>query len=77
MSGPPSTIVPTVRPQARKILCVGAVTIYKVSAAGQQTTVAAVPHVANTLSVSRDLKRATIGWIDYHGDAWMYRVVRP
>ena len=54
-----------------------AVTIYKVSAAGQQTTVAAVPHVANTLSVSRDLKRATIGWTDYHGDAWMYRVVRP
>jgi hypothetical protein len=24
-----------------------------------------------------DLKRATMGWADYRGDAWMYRVGKP
>jgi Tol biopolymer transport system component len=54
-----------------------AATIYRVSGPGQQTTVGAIPHVANALTISRDFARATIGWRDYRGDAWMYRVVRP
>ena len=54
-----------------------AVTIYKLSGPGARTTVGAIPHVTNSLSLSRDLKRATIGWREHNGDAWMYRVVRP
>ena len=54
-----------------------AATIDKVSGPGARTTVGTIPHVANSLTLSRDLKRATLGWREHHGDAWMYRVVRP
>jgi hypothetical protein len=33
--------------------------------------------VSNTISLSKDLKRATIMWRENRGDAWMYRVVKP
>ena len=54
-----------------------AATIYKLSGPGARTTVGAIPHVANAVSLSRDLKRATVAWREHKGDAWMYRVVRP
>jgi len=54
-----------------------AVTIRKVTGAGQETTIGGIGHVASTMSLSKDLKRATIMWRDYRGDAWMYRVVKP
>jgi len=54
-----------------------AATIYKLTGPSAQTTVGAIPHVANTLTLSRDLKRATLGWREHKGDAWMYKVVRP
>ncbi|HEY6830702.1 MAG TPA: protein kinase [Gemmatimonadaceae bacterium] len=54
-----------------------AATIYKLTGSGARSTVGAIPHVANALTLSRDLKRATLGWREHHGDAWMYKVVRP
>jgi len=54
-----------------------AVTVRKVSGPGQETMVGAIGHIAGTLSLSQDLKRATLGWREYRGDAWMYRVVKP
>jgi roadblock/LC7 domain-containing protein len=49
----------------------------KVRGPGQVEALGTVPHVAGAVSVSSDLARATIGWRDYHGDAWLYRVVKP
>ena len=43
----------------------------------QSKSVGALGHVANAVSVSKDLERATIMWREYRGDAWMYRVVKP
>ena len=54
-----------------------AVSVRKVTGPGQEQHLGTVGHVATTLSVSRDLKRAAIMWRDYRGDAWMYRVVKP
>jgi tRNA A-37 threonylcarbamoyl transferase component Bud32 len=54
-----------------------AATVYQVAAAGHVKTVGPLAHVSNAISVSRDLKRATIVWREYRGDAWMYRVVKP
>jgi hypothetical protein len=51
--------------------------VRQVSGPNHVKTLGALGHVAATLSVSRDLQRATIGWRDYRGDAWMYRVVKP
>ncbi len=53
------------------------VVINKVTGAGKVQSLGALPHLANRFSVSHDLKRATIGWAENRGDAWMYRVVRP
>jgi hypothetical protein len=53
------------------------VTLHKLTGASQDRKLGAVAHVASTMSLSTDLKRATIGWRDYRGDAWMYRVVKP
>jgi serine/threonine-protein kinase len=36
-----------------------------------------VPRPIAGLSVSRDLRHAVVKVQDYHGDAWMHRVVRP
>ncbi|MBI1808572.1 MAG: serine/threonine-protein kinase [Gemmatimonadetes bacterium] len=54
-----------------------AVTLLKVTGPGQAQTLGTVPRPSEELSVSADLKRATLGWEEYRGDAWMYRVVKP
>jgi len=54
-----------------------AATIYQASGPGQEKTVGPITHVSNIVSVSNDLKRATITWRESRGDAWMYRVVKP
>jgi hypothetical protein len=54
-----------------------AATLLKLTAPNQVQTLGLVPHIASLFSVSADLKRATIGWEEYRGDAWMYRVVKP
>ncbi len=53
------------------------VSLLKVTAPGQAQPVGSVAHAATALSVSADLKRATIGWEESRGDAWLYRVVKP
>ena len=53
------------------------VSLFKVKAAGQVESLGAVPHVASFTSFSADLRRATLQWRDYRGDAWLYRVVAP
>ena len=53
------------------------VSLVKVQGAGKVEPMGMVPHVAVQMSESSDLKRAAIGWQDYRGDAWMYRVVKP
>ena len=54
-----------------------AVSLLKVNAPGQSQSLGQVPHLASFFSVSSDLKRATMGWSEYRGDAWLYRVVKP
>jgi serine/threonine protein kinase len=53
------------------------VTLYHVRGPGQVERLGTIPRPVQRLSVSNDLKRAAIVTRDYHGDAWMYRVVRP
>ena len=53
------------------------VALLRLPGPGQVEHLGTVPHAAGNISVSRDLKRATLGWNEYHGDAWLYRVVRP
>jgi hypothetical protein len=36
-----------------------------------------VPVRATDVTVSQDLKRATLLQREYHGDSWMSRVVKP
>jgi Tol biopolymer transport system component len=54
-----------------------AATMYQLSGAGQEKKLGPLGHVSNIVSVSDDLKRATVAWREYRGDAWMYRVVKP
>ena len=54
-----------------------AATMYQVAGAAQEKPIGPLAHVSNIVSVSDDLKRATITWREYRGDAWMYRVVKP
>ncbi len=54
-----------------------AATVHRLTGPRQAELIGNVGHVATTLSLSRDLKRATLMWRDYRGDAWMYRVVKP
>jgi hypothetical protein len=54
-----------------------AATMHRLTGPGQSKALGALSHVSNTISVSKDLQRATIMWREYRGDAWMYRVVKP
>ena len=54
-----------------------AVDLLRVRGPGQVERLGTVPHPAGAVSVSADLQRATMGWRDYRGDAWLYRVVKP
>jgi len=51
--------------------------LWRVGGPGEVASLGDVPHPAGAVSVSTDLARATIGWRDYRGDAWLYRVVKP
>ncbi|MBL0173027.1 MAG: serine/threonine-protein kinase [Gemmatimonadaceae bacterium] len=51
--------------------------IRQLTGPGQEKRIGAVAHVATQMTLSSNLKRATIMWRDYRGDAWMYRVVKP
>jgi Tol biopolymer transport system component len=53
-----------------------AATLYQVTGPRQGKTLGPLAHVANIVSVSDDLQRATITWREYRGDAWMYSVRR-
>jgi len=55
---------------------VDAAAVQQVTGPGRATVIGPIAHVANIITVSRDLKRATIMWRDYRGDAMMYRVVK-
>jgi hypothetical protein len=52
-------------------------TLYRVRAPGRLERLGEVPRPVAGVTVSRDLRRATVLVRDYHGDAWMSRVVRP
>ena len=54
-----------------------AATLRQLTGPGQAKPIGTLGHVANVVSVSKDLARATIIWREYRGDAWMYRVVKP
>jgi hypothetical protein len=54
-----------------------AATLRQLTGPGQAKSIGALGHVANVVSLSKDLQRATIMWREYRGDAWMYRVVKP
>ncbi|MDF2770514.1 MAG: protein kinase [Geminicoccaceae bacterium] len=55
---------------------VDAAAVRKVTGPGQEELLGPIAHVANGISLSRDLQRATVMWRDYRGDAMMYRVVK-
>jgi hypothetical protein len=54
-----------------------AASVRQLTGPGQEKVIGALGHVANAVSLSGDLARATIMWREYRGDAWMYRVVKP
>lgn len=54
-----------------------AVALTRLTGPGRAEPLGDVPHPARRLDVSSDLKQATIRWLDYKGDAWLYRVVKP
>jgi hypothetical protein len=54
-----------------------AASVRKVTGPGQEQKLGAIAHLATTLTLSRDLKRAALMWREYRGDAWVYRVVKP
>ena len=53
------------------------VALLRVTGPGQVQRLGTIPHAAGNVTISRNLKRATLGWLEYHGDAYLYRVVRP
>ena len=54
-----------------------AASVYRVRGPGQVEKLGRIPHPVRAFSVSGDLARATMSWREYHGDAWLYRVVQP
>jgi hypothetical protein len=53
------------------------VALSRVTGPGQVEQLGVIPHPADGVSLSNDFKRGTLAWNDYHGDAWLYRVVKP
>jgi hypothetical protein len=53
------------------------VTLFRVRGPGQSERLGTIPQPVTSLSVSRDLHRATVVTHEYHADAWMSRVARP
>ena len=52
------------------------VTLYRVPAPGQLDLLGTVPRPVTGVTGSADLKRVSVDTKDYHGDAWMSRVVK-
>jgi hypothetical protein len=52
-------------------------TLYRLRAPGRMERLGTVPRSIDFVNVSSDLRRAAVTVRDYHGDAWMSRVVRP
>jgi hypothetical protein len=50
--------------------------VFRVSESGQAVRIGTFPRAVASVTVSSDMKRAAIVLRDYHGDAWMSRVVR-
>ena len=53
------------------------VALLQVRGPGNITRLGTVPRPVDDISVSGDLKRIAVVERDYHGDAWMSRIVRP
>ncbi len=53
------------------------IVFYKVPAPGKMERLGKVPRSVAGVTVSDDLKRAIVLEADYHGDAFMSRIVRP
>ncbi len=53
------------------------IALYKASGPGDMKLVGNIPVRAADVTVSQDLKRATLLQREYHGDSWMSRVVKP
>ena len=53
------------------------VTPYRVRGPGRSERLGTVPRPVTSFSASKDLRRAAVVTREYHGDAWMSRVVRP
>jgi hypothetical protein len=53
------------------------IALYKANGPGDVKLLGNVPVRATGITVSRDLKRATLLQREYHGDSWMSRVVKP
>ena len=51
--------------------------LYKVSGPGRLDRLGAVTRPIAGISVSRDLQRIAVLETNYHGDAYMSRIVRP
>ena len=50
--------------------------IYHLLSPGRAVKLGTIPRRVSSLSVSDDLKRAAVVVRNYHGDAWMSKVVR-
>jgi hypothetical protein len=55
----------------------GTYSLHHLLGPGRSEKLGTIPRTVSSLSVSEDLKRAAVVVRDYHGDAWMSRVVRP
>ena len=53
------------------------VALYHLRAPGRAESLGEIPRPAASVFVSQDLRRAVVNTRDYHGDAWLSRVVRP
>jgi serine/threonine protein kinase len=51
--------------------------LYHLFGPGRAVKLGDIPRMASSVSVSEDLKRAAVVVRNYHGDAWLSRVVRP
>lgn len=53
------------------------IVLYKLTGPNQMQRLGKVPRTLAAVNISNDLKRAMVLEADYHGDAFMSRVVRP
>jgi hypothetical protein len=52
-------------------------TLYRVRGPRRVDRLGTIPRPVTSFSASKDLRRAAVVTQEYHGDAWMSRVVRP